>query len=134
LQGSTQLSIVDLAAAYTYSHFRFSEFVVGTSAFQGNSIPGVPEHSVQGSATLHVRRAYAVTELLAKSKVLANDANTASASGFTIANVLLGATAAFGRPWFSPVIGVQNLFDKHYVGSVAVNATGASLAATKFYA
>ena len=32
----------------------------------------------------------------------------------------------------SPVIGVQNLFDKHYVGSVAVNAAG-TLATAKFY-
>jgi outer membrane receptor protein involved in Fe transport len=28
---------------------------------------------------------------------------------------------------------VQNLFDKKYIGSVAVNAAGATVAATKFY-
>jgi len=28
---------------------------------------------------------------------------------------------------------VQNVFDRRYIGSVAVNAAGASIAATKFY-
>ena len=28
---------------------------------------------------------------------------------------------------------LQNLFDKHYVGSVAVNAAGANVGVTKFY-
>jgi outer membrane receptor protein involved in Fe transport len=31
------------------------------------------------------------------------------------------------------VIGVQNVFDRRYIGSVAINASGASVAATKFY-
>jgi len=29
-----------------------------------------------------------------------------------------GGKAAFGRPWLSPVVGVQNLFDRHYVVSL----------------
>ena len=49
-----------------------------------------------------------------------------------VTNVRAGATAAFGRPWLAPVIGVQNLFDRKYVGSVAVNAAG-TLATAKFY-
>jgi len=133
VQGATEFRALALAAAYTYSHFRFSEFQVGTSDFQGNRIPGVPEHAVQASATLSAKSAFVVTEVVAKSKVFANDANSASAPAYTIANVRVGATAVFGRPWISPVVGVQNLFDRHYVGSVAINATGASLAATKFY-
>jgi len=29
----------------------------------------------------------------------------------------------FGQSWLSPVLGIQNLFDAHYVGSVSVNAS-----------
>jgi outer membrane receptor protein involved in Fe transport len=49
-----------------------------------------------------------------------------------VTNVRVGGTAVFGRPWLSPVVGVQNLFDRRYVGSVAVNAAG-TLATAKFY-
>jgi outer membrane receptor protein involved in Fe transport len=54
-------------------------------------------------------------------------------TAFSVFNARVGGTAVFGRSWLSPVMGVQNLFDKHYVGSVAVNAAGATPAATKFY-
>jgi iron complex outermembrane receptor protein len=31
---------------------------------------------------------------------------------------------AFGRQFVTPVIGVQNVLDREYVGSVSVNASG----------
>ena len=124
---------VTLATAYTYSHFRFRDFRTATAQYAGNAIPGVPEHQIQADATLHARAGYVVLEGLAKSKVWANDANAAAAPGFAVFNVRAGGTASFGRPRLSPVFAVQNLFDTKYVGSVAVNAAGASVATTKFY-
>jgi len=64
-----------------------------------------------------------------------NDANSpnAYARGFQILNLRAGGTAMFGRPWLQPVVGVQNLFDRKYIGSVAINASGATIAGTKFY-
>ncbi|HEV8496041.1 MAG TPA: TonB-dependent receptor [Gemmatimonadaceae bacterium] len=144
---------VSLTGAYTLSNFRFRNFLNGTVQYAGNTIPGVPEHQVQASATWRVGRAYLLAEGIAKSRVFVNDANTLTQlsvpcpgsvgttpacrlkdpTAFSVFNARVGGTAVFGRPWLSPVIGVQNLFDKHYVGSVAVNAAGATPAATKFY-
>ena len=133
LQLGTEVGALSLNAAYALSHFRFRDFKSGTSQYAGNSIPGIPEQQVQASATWRVRSAYVLAEGIAKAKVFVNDANGAAAPGFTVFNARVGGRAAFGRPWFSPVVGVQNLFDRHYVGSVAVNAAGATIAATKFY-
>jgi len=144
---------VSLTGAYTLSNFRFRDFLNGTVQYAGNTIPGIPEHQVQASATWRVGRAYLLAEGIAKSRVFVNDANTLTQlsvpcpgavgttpgcrlkdpTAFSVFNARVGGTAVFGRPWLSPVIGVQNLFDKHYVGSVAVNAAGATPAATKFY-
>jgi len=133
LQVSTDIDHLTLAAAYAYSHFRFTNFLNGTAQYAGNAIPGIPEQQLQGTATFNIRNAFAVGEVVTKSKVFVNDANAAAAPSFTIVNARLGGRAAFGRPWLSPVAGVQNVFDKKYVNSVAVNAAGASIAATKFY-
>lgn len=127
---------VSLAGVYTLSRFRFREFLSGTTELGGNTIPGIPEHQAQASATWHVRDAFLLAEGIAKSQVYVNDANAAAAGSFAIMNARVGATAAFGRPWLSPVVGVQNLFDRHYIGSVAINAAppaGGTLATTKFY-
>jgi iron complex outermembrane receptor protein len=130
---STDIDHLTLAASYAYSHFRFKNFVSGTAQLSGKAIPGIPEQQLQGTATWKLRDLFAVGEVLSKGKVFVNDANAASAPAFTIVNARIGGRAAFGRPWLSPVVGVQNLFDKQYVNSVAVNAAGASVAATKFY-
>jgi iron complex outermembrane receptor protein len=137
-----------LTTTYTLSHFRFRDFLNGTTQYAGKTIPGIPEHQLQASATWRVGKAFILAEGIAKSRVFVNDANTltqlsvACATGtcrlgdptaFHVFNARIGGTAVFGRPWLSPVVGVQNLFDTHYVGSVAVNASGATAAATKFY-
>lgn len=132
---ATDVGPLSLTSTYTLSHFRFKDFTNGTAQYAGNAIPGIPENQFQTAATLHVSRAYVVAEVLTKSRVQVNDANTpdAYARGFELLNLRAGGTAVFGRPWLAPVVGVQNVFDRRYIGSVAVNASGASIAATKFY-
>ncbi|HVX38342.1 MAG TPA: TonB-dependent receptor [Gemmatimonadaceae bacterium] len=133
LELGTDVGPVTVTGSYAYSHFRFLNFVNGGAQYAGHAIPGIPEHQFQGAATWRLARGFVVGEVAAKSKVWVNDANQAAAPGYAIVNLRVGATAAFGRPWLSPIIGVQNLFDRAYVGSVAINASGPTLAATKFY-
>jgi iron complex outermembrane receptor protein len=135
VQLSTDLGPVSLVGAWTLSHFRFRDFMNAGVQYAGNAIPGIPENQFQATATVHLPKSYVVAEVLTKSRVQVNDANTASAvaRGFELLNLRAGGTAAFGRSRLAPVIAVQNLFDRRYIGSVAVNATGASVAATKFY-
>ncbi|MEO9038095.1 MAG: TonB-dependent receptor, partial [Gemmatimonadaceae bacterium] len=133
LQIGTDVGSVSLLGSYALSRFHFRDFVSGTTQLAGNSIPGIPEQQAQAAATWHLRSAFVVAEGIAKSRVFVNDANAAAAPGFAVFNARVGARAAFGRPWLTPVVGVQNLFDTHYVGSVAVNAAGATVGATKFY-
>lgn len=125
---STEVDAFTFAASYTYSHFRFRDYVANDVQFAGNEIPAIPVHQVQASATWRYHTMYATLEGQGKTAQWVDDANTAQASGYAIANIRVGGTAIFGRPWLSPTIGVQNLFDKHYIASVAINA-----AAGKFY-
>jgi len=133
VQLATDIGPLSLVSAYTLSHFRFRDFVNDEVQYAGNVIPGIPENQFQTAATLHMSKAYAVAEVITKSRVQVNDANSANARGFEILNLRAGGTAVFGRPWLAPLIGVQNVFGRKYIGSVAVNASGASIAATKFY-
>jgi len=128
----TVVGAVELSGTYSYSHFRFVDFQQDTLQFAGHVIPGIPQHQGEASATWRIGGGYLLGEAVAKSRVFVNDANDASAASFAVVNARTGFTAAFGRPWLSPVFAVQNLFDKHYVGSVAVNAAGTPTTA-KFY-
>jgi len=121
-----------LTGVYTHSEFHFRDFLSGTTQYAGNAIPGIPERQLQASAAWHARYGFALIEWMAKDKVYVNDANAAAAPGFALVNMRAGATAALGRPWLTPVFGVQNVFDRKHVGSVAVNAAGTTVTG-KFY-
>lgn len=124
----TDVDAITFTASYTYSHFRFRDYVVDSVNYEGHTIPGIPVHQVQASATYHYRTLFATVEGLGKSAQFVDDRNSATAAGFAIMNLRAGGTALFGRPWLAPSVGLQNVFDKHYVGSVAINA-----AAGKYY-
>ena len=55
-----------MSAAYSYSHFRFRDFVSGGVQSAGHVIPGIPEHQLQASATWRFRSAFATIEALGK--------------------------------------------------------------------
>ena len=132
LGASSDFGPLTVTGAYAYSRFRFVDFMTGAVNQAGNFIPGIPQHQGQAGVTWRARRAMAIAEVQAKSKVFVNDANVAAAPGYAIANVRVIATPVRSRPWLTPVFGVQNVFDHAYVGSVAVNAAG-PVTSAKFY-
>ena len=132
LEGGADVGPLMLSAAYTYSHFRFRDFLSGAAQFAGNVIPGIPEQQVQASATWRHTFFFATIEGLAKSAVYVDDANSARAAGFAVYNLRFGGEGLGTMAWVSPMVSIQNLLDKHYVGSVAINAAGTPTTA-KFY-
>lgn len=119
---------VTLASTYSYSDFRFDEYAVTTGTvtqrYDGKRIPGIPLHQLQASVTWRWSRLFFTGEGVTSSRVLVDDANTAAAGGWAIANVRTGGRIPIGRSMVAPVVAVQNVFDRRYVGSVVVNAAG----------
>lgn len=119
----------DLGAAYTWSGFRFDRYDVGPVSYAGKPIPGVPAHTWQSFATVRMAGAWSLLELTAASRASATDAATVYAAGFAVWSLRAGydwslmPRDARGRLRLSPAIGIENLFDRHYAGSLVVNAT-----------
>jgi len=53
--------------------------------------------------------------------VFVDDANSATAAGWWVADIWLAADFRAGGWLILPVVGIENLFDRRYVGAVAVN-------------
>jgi iron complex outermembrane receptor protein len=119
---------VGLEAAYTYSHFRYLDYLVGTTSFAGNRIPGIPEHSLR--STVSVRNGDATFSATADlaSAMDVDDANSAQAAGRAIFGAAVGTHLRLGGADLAPMVALQNLAGTRYVGSVSVNAAGG-----KFY-
>jgi len=119
---------LELGGAYTYANYRFVDFTVGTADYAGNRIPGIPRQTFQASATLRTKLAAFVTEANVADKMFVNDGNTESAPGYGVVNARLVSSAMWRGSGAQVTAGVQNVFDRKYISSVSVNATGG-----KFY-
>lgn len=116
--------------AYTYSDFEFDRFRVAdatgaTTVFDGNRIPGIPEHF--GNLELrydHPSGFYGVWNTLLVGSFFADDGNTTEIAGYGVSNFRSGYIKRIGDTEFSPFIGINNIFDKEYFSNVRLNADG----------
>ena len=120
----TDIGPLSLRAAYSYSHFRYVSYVVGTTSFAGNRIPGVPEHAVAATAALHAGSFTLSGTADVATAVDVDDANSAQAEGRTLLGLALSNTMRVAGVRVSPLVALQNLANVRSVGSVSVNATG----------
>jgi iron complex outermembrane receptor protein len=115
-------SALTLSAAYTYARYRF----VGDS-LDGNRLPGVPEHFWRlGLRSMLPAGLYADADHTISTSVAADDANTliVPAWGEGVTNLRLGWTGTTGTLRLAPFVGLNNVWDRRYIGSVTLNGVG----------
>ncbi|HEX6364477.1 MAG TPA: TonB-dependent receptor [Albitalea sp.] len=106
-------------AAYTWLDARYRE---GFNGNTGNRIPGIARQSLFAAVGwLPATGLRGGVEARALSKVYTNDANDEWAPGFGVASAYVGYAARFAGLDWRAFARVDNLFDKHYAGSVIVN-------------
>jgi iron complex outermembrane recepter protein len=114
-----------LSGAYTYAHYRFTDYVLADgTVLNGNRLPGVPEHFWRlGLRTALPFDFYLDADHTLSSSIVADDANTiwVDAWGAGVTNARLGWNGRAGQMEIAPFLGVNNLWDRRYVGSVTLN-------------
>jgi iron complex outermembrane recepter protein len=117
-----------LNGAYTYARYRFTSYrLADGTVLDGNRLPGVPEHFWRlGLRTSLPADFYIDADHTISSSILADDANTiwVDAWGAGITNLRLGWDGQAGALEIAPFLGVNNLWDRRYVGSVTLNGVG----------
>ena len=116
-----------LSIAYTYSDFKFDEFLDDNgNDFAGNALPGIPKNLFRGEvAYTHSSGFYGAIDVLDVGDLYLNNANTAVHESYNVVNFRAGlADWRLGSWMLSPFVGVNNLTDEQYAGNVRINAFG----------
>lgn len=117
-----------LAVTYTWASHRFARYGAaedgGADPFDGNRVPGVPEHYVRLAALLEPMPGLTLdAEHSLAAGVYADDANAIEVPGWGAGVTSLRTTYSFEirGAAIMPFIGVNNLWGRRYVASVTVN-------------
>jgi iron complex outermembrane receptor protein len=113
-----------LNGAYTYARYRFAS---GES--DGNRLPGVPEHYWRfGLRSALPRGFYLDADHTLSSSLFSDDANTPAQGvdswGAGVTNLRGGWVGDVGVLRLAPFLGLNNLWDRRYIGSVTLNGLG----------
>ena len=117
---------LNLALAYTWSKFEFDTFVDDDgNDFSGNTIPGIPKRFAHADISYaHKSGFFAAADAFYADDLFADNANSASVSGATVANVRFGLKKTFGKLDMEPFVGINNVFDTDFTANVRINAFG----------
>ena len=111
-----------LMGAYTYSDFRFVSFTSAGVIYDDKRIPGVPKHHWQTALKLSNHLGFVVLEAEGATKIRLDDANSSTGPLYAVAHFRIGTGSIPQLPLLSANVGAQNIFDRHYAASIAVNA------------
>lgn len=131
-----------LKAAYTFSDFTYKEYtalvvtqdpnsgnITETSqSFSGKEVPSVPKHYFVSSLNYFYTINETFLTFVKSSFVFAtgmyvNDGNTEKSGDYGVLNLMLGIEKSFGRLNVILSGGVNNVFDKRYVGFININSS-----------
>ncbi len=115
---------VTLGTAWTYSDFRYTSYTAGGRVLDGRALPGIPQHWLHFSLKGHppaARGAWAEVEETHSSGYFVNDTLNTYTGAFWSTNLRLGWSGTTGGVRLNPFVGLNNLFDASYIGSVVIN-------------
>ncbi len=114
---------VTAVTAYTLADYEFKDFQTADGNFDGNDIPGVPRHRFYGSVRVSMQSGlWFATDYNVASSYYVDDANTVENKGWFTADLRGGWEGVVAGWRLAPFVGVLNVFDERYGGSITVNA------------
>jgi iron complex outermembrane recepter protein len=123
--GGTLMRNVAVNAAYTYTDVKFVDDGSSANAFEGLRVPGIPLHHLYVGSTLTLDPVRITGEVQHHGAQFGDDANLTRADAYTLFDVRVQTTAAWGRMHLAPFVAFENIFDDAYTASITVNAAGA---------
>jgi len=117
--------------SWTYSDFRYVSYQFTPAAggpvfvLDGRELPGIPRHNLRLALRARPawgRGAWSEVETMYASSYFVDDTLQARTTPWWHTNLRLGWEGTLGTVRLSPFVAVNNAFNRHYVGSVVINA------------
>ncbi len=119
---------------YTFSDFKFDEYIDDDNDYSGNKLTGTPAHTLNFALRyLFKRSLYANLNYRFVDKMPMRDDNSIYSEAFNVVNAKVGYKKEFGRFIFDIHGGINNLFNEKYAAMVLINAGSFGGNAPRYY-
>ena len=113
------------SGAGTAMNAKYTDYETDDGNYSGNREPGIPPWFVyQEIAYQHENGLHAALEAYFVGGYFVNDENSARTGGYELLNLRFGWDTTVGEWTFAPFVGLQNLTNARYDGTVRLNAFG----------
>lgn len=110
---------------YTYSNFIYDKYEVNGQNFEGNKLPGIPQHLLYNELRYnHTSGFYAIFQTRLVGDLYAEDANSTSIDRFAVSDLRFGKVYHYTTWEFEFFTGINNLFSERYFSNIRINAFG----------
>lgn len=111
--------------SYTYSNFKYNEFVLDGNDLAGNNLPGIPEHLATLGLTYQTTNGMFIQlNNNYRGQLFADDENDTSVEDAFITNLNINYPINCDTLRLSITAGVNNLLDTDYFDNIRINAFG----------
>jgi len=110
---------------YTFSDFRFKEYSIDETVFDGEKLPGIPMHS--GSISIQYISPEGLFLKLIGQQVgglFADDSNEVEVKNYSVVNLNIGYEVKSKKIKWTLFFGVNNLLNSKYNDNIRINAFG----------
>lgn len=115
-------------AAWTWADYRFTDYTLvagtDTTRLDGRRLAGLPRSALHLGIRGSLGNAWIALDQSVMSSVWADDDNTIPVEGWQVTDLRAGGSLTVGTTQLSPFIGINNLWNARYVGSVTINGSG----------
>ncbi len=119
------ISQFNLHTHYSFQHFRFANYQVGTENYSGNRLTGVPSHGVSAAAHFFIIYQWSIDITYQfTSSIPLNDANDAEAEAYHILQARIGYSLPIKKRDLEFYISGDNLLNQSYSLGNDINAFG----------
>lgn len=115
-------------AAFTYSDFRYTDYVVNGQSFNGRHLPGIPRSHAQGTVQYRHKGLLVAAQSRYIGAIFVNDANDEQAAAAWLFHLRSAWALPIKKRRIEITAGVQNLLNRQYPGNILINA-----AARRYY-
>ncbi|NIP38162.1 MAG: TonB-dependent receptor [Candidatus Dadabacteria bacterium] len=117
---------LNVSLSYTYLNFEFEDFRIDGQIFDGNDVPGIPDHQLFADILYKSDTGvYTGADFLYVSDFFVNDSNSEKNESYKIINIKTGyERVVYNKLRINTFLGLNNILDEKYNSSVRVNAFG----------